>query len=804
MPAAGFGGEFEQRVAAGRVAVVGQRQLLPWPAAASGVTASCGRFSARIPPFWRRPAGAAAVVDGALFRRPAAHHGEVGLVQSLRGEFGRQRACRPASSVNHQHAGGADRGVKIGVTRWPIWSRSSCTRKTRFVPVERRGGIQQAGRFCRSPPAAHRGSRATVARGRRAVGWVAGVIVGGHRDSAACWIQIVHHYANRKYLTISRGGKGFAGDCKLRQISAGFRQFSPPSRQARHPVVPAPASATKWLVSMQAVAAAADGSGQRTPPWRGRHPVADGARPSGQPARGRVPAPTLPSLPFAVVVLVDPGRARVRVPGGKQVVPCVAAHRRCSASASTPRPWAPVRHDARAHSKRVAIAGCRRAGWGWKRRFLHRFFGSRAARPVGDSRTMLHAPKGATTCHIFALAVFLESPRSRRRGGQSSGEYHAADNETGRARDRPAPSSAQHRAFAQARNRPQSLDGSSSAIADRAGTSARRRRRHRNLAPMRAATSDTASLLRNVPGVQPAGAGGVSSLPVISGLAGDRVRTKLDGMDLIASCPNHMNRRFPMSTGRDQIAQGSMPAFRRSAPAATASPAPSSRRRKEPVFAAGRQPVCRRSRCILSQQRQRGRRQYLGNLRQRGTSLPAIPGPPRKPATTRLAAISRTTATGRADHALAEDEVGSTAYKTCNPHARTGAGAAGIWSRPSSAFRTCPTRTIRTSAWTLTGNEQLRSTCATSANYDWVRWRRVPQREGRAQDGFRRRQAFLVRHRIELGQQRRRLLAAQRHLRRRHADGYRSWNTGLSLKIPTSRWGRSICCASAANTSTTG
>jgi len=57
----------------------------------------------------------------------------------------------------------------------------------------------------------------------------------------------------------------------------------------------------------------------------------------------------------------------------------------------------------------------------------------------------------------------------------------------------------------------------------------------------RASTSDTASLLRDIPGVSLYGAGGVSSLPAIHGLADDRLRIKLDGMDLIASCPNHMN-----------------------------------------------------------------------------------------------------------------------------------------------------------------------------------------------------------------------------------------------------------------------
>ncbi|MFK5914205.1 MAG: TonB-dependent receptor plug domain-containing protein [Woeseiaceae bacterium] len=55
------------------------------------------------------------------------------------------------------------------------------------------------------------------------------------------------------------------------------------------------------------------------------------------------------------------------------------------------------------------------------------------------------------------------------------------------------------------------------------------------------ATSDTASLLRNIPGLNLQGSGGVSSLPVIRGLADDRLRIKVDGMDLISACANHMN-----------------------------------------------------------------------------------------------------------------------------------------------------------------------------------------------------------------------------------------------------------------------
>lgn len=62
-----------------------------------------------------------------------------------------------------------------------------------------------------------------------------------------------------------------------------------------------------------------------------------------------------------------------------------------------------------------------------------------------------------------------------------------------------------------------------------------------SLQSLRPATSDAASLLRDIPGVSLQAAGGVSSLPIIHGLADDRLRVKVDGMDIVASCPNHMN-----------------------------------------------------------------------------------------------------------------------------------------------------------------------------------------------------------------------------------------------------------------------
>lgn len=56
-----------------------------------------------------------------------------------------------------------------------------------------------------------------------------------------------------------------------------------------------------------------------------------------------------------------------------------------------------------------------------------------------------------------------------------------------------------------------------------------------------AATSDTASLLSQLAGVSVNQTGAVSSLPMIRGLSDDRLRIKVDGMDMIAACPNHMN-----------------------------------------------------------------------------------------------------------------------------------------------------------------------------------------------------------------------------------------------------------------------
>lgn len=55
------------------------------------------------------------------------------------------------------------------------------------------------------------------------------------------------------------------------------------------------------------------------------------------------------------------------------------------------------------------------------------------------------------------------------------------------------------------------------------------------------ANSDTASRLSHEPGTSVAAAGGVSGLPVLHGLADDRIKIRIDGAELTSACGNHMN-----------------------------------------------------------------------------------------------------------------------------------------------------------------------------------------------------------------------------------------------------------------------
>ncbi|MDX1914395.1 MAG: TonB-dependent receptor [Methylophilus sp.] len=62
-----------------------------------------------------------------------------------------------------------------------------------------------------------------------------------------------------------------------------------------------------------------------------------------------------------------------------------------------------------------------------------------------------------------------------------------------------------------------------------------------DISTLQSSSSDSTRLLENIPGISVYEAGAISGLPVIHGLADDRLRVQVDGMDLMSACPNHMN-----------------------------------------------------------------------------------------------------------------------------------------------------------------------------------------------------------------------------------------------------------------------
>ncbi|NTW55477.1 MAG: TonB-dependent receptor [Chlorobiaceae bacterium] len=188
------------------------------------------------------------------------------------------------------------------------------------------------------------------------------------------------------------------------------------------------------------------------------------------------------------------------------------------------------------------------------------------------------------------------------------------------------------------------------------------------LAEKRAKTSDTAALLSDTPGVSLATGGGVSSLPVIDGLADDRLRIILDGMGLICSCPNHMNP--PLSTlNPNQV--GELKVYAGIAPVSlggdsiggtiiVSSP--------EPEFASAQQKSINKGDVGAF---------YRGNSHARGVNISATHASEKFSITYRGAYAEADnykaaddfrsfTATGRPGRDIPKNEVGSTAYETWN------------------------------------------------------------------------------------------------------------------------------------------
>ena len=86
------------------------------------------------------------------------------------------------------------------------------------------------------------------------------------------------------------------------------------------------------------------------------------------------------------------------------------------------------------------------------------------------------------------------------------------------------------------------------------------------IVPERARTSDTASLFSGIPGLDLYDSGGVSSLPVVHGMADDRVNVLVNGMSLAPACSNHMNPPLsyidPANVGSVSVMAGITPVSR--------------------------------------------------------------------------------------------------------------------------------------------------------------------------------------------------------------------------------------------------
>lgn len=190
----------------------------------------------------------------------------------------------------------------------------------------------------------------------------------------------------------------------------------------------------------------------------------------------------------------------------------------------------------------------------------------------------------------------------------------------------------------------------------------------RSLQFLRAATSDTASLLRALPGVSLYGAGGISSLPSIRGLADDRIRIKVDGMDLIAACPNHMNPPLayldPSNVGTLEVHAGVAPVSLGGDSIAGTIVAESS----PPLFAGPGEGTLAKGE-VGAHYRSNGDgfgATIAATLAGESLSLSYAGSTAERDNERAGGDFKASTTTGRAGHALARDEIGSSAFRTRN------------------------------------------------------------------------------------------------------------------------------------------
>jgi iron complex outermembrane recepter protein len=236
-----------------------------------------------------------------------------------------------------------------------------------------------------------------------------------------------------------------------------------------------------------------------------------------------------------------------------------------------------------------------------------------------------------------------------------------------------------------------------------------------------ARSSDVASLLQDVPGVSFYGAGAVSSLPTIHGLADDRLRIKIDGMDLLAACPNHMNPALsyldpsqvgaitvyagisPVSVGGDSIG-GSIVAETRA-----------------PEFAAPGQKSLLKGEVggfYRSNNDARGAN-ISATMANENISLSYTGAYSEADNYTAGKNFKNYTATGRAGERMSRDEVGSTAYQTGNHTLGLAVKNANHLFEVKLGYQDMPEQLYPNQRMDLLDNEQKRINLRWLGEYDW-------------------------------------------------------------------------------------
>ncbi len=238
------------------------------------------------------------------------------------------------------------------------------------------------------------------------------------------------------------------------------------------------------------------------------------------------------------------------------------------------------------------------------------------------------------------------------------------------------------------------------------------------------ATSDTASLLLGIPGVSMNGAGGVSSLPSIHGLADDRLRIKLDGMDLVAACPNHMN---PPLSYLDPANVGSLRVYAGISPVSEGGDSIGGTiiaETEDPVFATGEQGQ------LLSGEvasYYRSNNQAFGvnagaSLASETMSLRYSGAWSQADNYTAGAEFKNYDATGRPGHTLPRDEVGSTAWETENHTLAFAWNNSGGVLELRLGYQDMPQQLYPNQRMDLLDNQQVRVGADWKSVADWGRW----------------------------------------------------------------------------------